>query len=114
MLFRLALSFFLGTSLATVLAGERQSSLSRFPKCHIVVSGHDWGFRTEFNHEMAHCWGWEHPEGTEGTRYLFPPLEYVMKGDYPNVNYPAGLRTSYNVAKQYCGGHSACQWFGAR
>jgi len=77
-----------------------------FEPCYLVVSGHDWGYSREFNHENAHCWGWE-DDGSIDPPFFF---SLTVLGIYPNINYPCGKKCSYAEAKKYCSDHSACQW----
>lgn len=82
------------------------------PLCSLIISGYEWGYDTEFEHENAHCWGWIH----QGRGTLLPPSQYslALRGVYPNIYYPFGKVASYGKAQKYCLGASACQWYGKR
>lgn len=89
------------------------------PMCFVVVATDAGNPGAVVKHEMAHCWGWVHPEVTSGAnrkinstyRAYNPPLRYRLKGAYPSVE--VRFELSAKVLK-LCDGGSAygCQWGG--
>lgn len=63
------------------------------PICYINVAVDVGNLTAVLNHEMAHCWGWNHPVVNIGTnKYInkgyksySPSLWWRLKGPYPNV-----------------------------
>lgn len=54
------------------------------PVCIIVHDG-DPAVR---QHEVAHCWGWVHPQGEPNSTHHNPPpvpQKYLRKGEYPEL-----------------------------
>ena len=69
------------------------AAASALPMCYIVVAIDAPNPVAVLNHEMAHCWGWIHPEGvkdnskiTKNFKAFEVPLKYKLKGIYPNVD----------------------------
>lgn len=65
-------------------------------------------------HEMAHCWGWKHPEQAaprEGQDYrpFKVPLFYRLLGNYPQRLVIIHSETEHD-AMRLCGGHWGCMW----
>lgn len=80
--------------------------------CIIVFSaGTNGDWHEKRAHEMAHCWGWQHPEKQSafGKAYRVPQ-EYLDLGDYPDWWSPCGLKAcSTERAMKLCDGHFGCQ-----
>lgn len=77
--------------------------------CTIVVSpGTNGNVQEKYDHELAHCNGWEHPIKVSalGQAYV-PPKEMV----HPFKGKLIVKRVSLAEARKLCGGHFACQWF---
>lgn len=79
-----------------------------FPTCILVVSGSEYGWDIEFEHENAHCWGWEHVDNDPFS--VIPPASFSIRvlGVYPNIMWPLGKTATRQEALIACGGHSAC------
>lgn len=86
--------------------------ISLLKACTIIVATNSPNSAEIVKHEMAHCWGWTHPERAASNdrnyRSFEIPARYLRKGEYPNA-------TVYFVtmkdAQKQCGGHWGCQWF---
>lgn len=86
--------------------------ISLLKACTIIVATSSPNPAEIVKHEMAHCWGWVHPEreasNDRNYRSFEIPARYARKGEYPNA-------TVYFVtmpeAKKQCDGHWGCMWF---
>lgn len=83
------------------------------PMCYITVATDVPNPIAVRAHEMAHCWGWRHPErhdnGKVRTNYrsYSIPLWYRLKGDYPINRVEIDFEVSKDVAK-ICGSAYGC------
>lgn len=95
--------------LLSAFNNQANAGEATFPACFMIVSGSQEGYQVEFEHENAHCWGWDHgPEYTYTN--IHPPKMFSIEvlGVYPNIVFPYGVRVSKQQAYAACKGHSAC------
>lgn len=82
------------------------------PKTCVIVVAADRPSSSEiYRHELAHCWGWEHPDQNhkgkpvKGYQSPNPPARFVKP--YPNL---VDHWVSTKEALRICGGTYGCQW----
>lgn len=88
------------------------------PMCYVVIAKDaDYPSRIRA-HEMAHCWGWWHPERKEKPKFgqlkssFTIPWKYVMKGDYPRDRVEVYNYDHTMVAQECDGNPYGCAWGG--
>lgn len=88
------------------------------PMCYITIARDaDYPDRIYW-HEMAHCWGWVHPERTETPKFgqlkssFRIPLRYRMMGNYPADKVEVYYYEHKMVAQECNGNPYGCAWGG--
>lgn len=74
------------------------------PPCEVVVAW-DRSKHIILEHEMAHCWGWQHGEASYAGEFK-PPVEVMALGEYPNLIL---RRVSTARAKRICGSYGCAK-----
>ena len=86
--------------------------ISLLKACTIIVAANAPHPAEIVKHEMAHCWGWVHPEraasDNRNYRAYEVPLRYRIKGEYPSATV---YFVTMKEAKKLCDGHWGCQRF---
>lgn len=88
------------------------------PMCYVYVATDADYPRRILNHEMAHCWGWKHPERKENPKFgqlkssFKIPWKYVLKGTYPLNRLVVYYDVHGKIAKECEGNPYGCAWGG--
>lgn len=88
------------------------------PMCYVTVARDAPDVQAIVRHEMAHCWGWVHPERASTPQFgslksSAPiPLKYKLKGRYPKARVEVYFYTHGMVAQECDGNPYGCAWGG--
>lgn len=88
------------------------------PMCYVYVASDASSPKAVLDHEMAHCWGWVHPEPASTPKFgslksSAPiPFKYRIKGSYP-ANRVEVYTYDHRMIAQECNGNPyGCAWGG--